>query len=486
VSRTPATGRIFISYSSADRERAKQFAEALESQGCSVWWDRHIAAGQTFDEVIEEALTTATCVVVLWSSTSVKSDWVKTEASEAASRGMLVPALIDKVKIPLEFRRVQAADLTRWDGRVDDPEFQLFLRAVRAEVQQNLERLSGAAGPSDPATLISSRRNPTPAPAPPPAAPAVPRVESPVAPTGADHRPRWMTWMLAAVPIVALLAGLLWFYGDRGIETPNVVGLQLPDATAALDALHLVAERREQATDSVSPGTIVAQDPAAGTSLAEGTRVGLTVAVPKAPEVANANRTADVVHADASVVEPAAPAVAMVTIPDLRGQTAERAAELLAEAGLTLGGRKDVANNDVGLGTIVGQAPDSTQAVAKGSTVDLIVAVRRTVPQLTGLTLEAAQQTLLQLGLTERVERVRAAAGERDDQVVKQQPAAGADIEPGTPAVLTIAIVSPKRLFGGERLHQTNGQRCIQVCKEAGLKWNRSWSGATNSCTCEF
>jgi hypothetical protein len=41
---------------------------------------------------------------------------VKTEAAEAMRRKILVPVLIEDIKIPLEFRRLQAADLSTWTG----------------------------------------------------------------------------------------------------------------------------------------------------------------------------------------------------------------------------------------------------------------------------------------------------------------------------------------------------------------------------------
>ena len=50
---------IFISYTSSDREKAKILAEVLEEQGWSVWWDRKIPPGRSFDEVITEALDAA-------------------------------------------------------------------------------------------------------------------------------------------------------------------------------------------------------------------------------------------------------------------------------------------------------------------------------------------------------------------------------------------------------------------------------------------
>jgi hypothetical protein len=105
---------IFISYASADRPRAEPLVRALEQQGRTVWWDRSILPGKTWSQVIEAALADARCVIVLWSRESVRSEWVLAEAEEAKRRGILVPALIDPVSIPLEFRRMQAADLVNW------------------------------------------------------------------------------------------------------------------------------------------------------------------------------------------------------------------------------------------------------------------------------------------------------------------------------------------------------------------------------------
>ena len=107
---------VFISYASEDRACAEKLAGALAALGWSVWWDRKIITGQAFDQAIEHALETARSVVVLWSRHSVASEWVKNEATVAAERGVLVPGMIETVKLPLEFRRKQTADLTDWQG----------------------------------------------------------------------------------------------------------------------------------------------------------------------------------------------------------------------------------------------------------------------------------------------------------------------------------------------------------------------------------
>ena len=121
---------IFISYARADKDRAEHLAEAFSRQGWSVWWDREIPPGKSFDETIENALNSARCIIVLWSKDSVSSRWVKTEAAEGAERGILVPALIDKVQIPLEFKRIEAADLSDWQGDSPHSEFDQLLKTV--------------------------------------------------------------------------------------------------------------------------------------------------------------------------------------------------------------------------------------------------------------------------------------------------------------------------------------------------------------------
>ena len=112
--------------------RSSELAHALETHGWSVWWDRRIPAGRTFDEVIEEAIEATRSVIVLWSSKSVSSRWVKTEAGEGAARDILVPVLIEKVRIPLAFRRIHAADFTAWNGKDTEPSFQRLVEDLTA------------------------------------------------------------------------------------------------------------------------------------------------------------------------------------------------------------------------------------------------------------------------------------------------------------------------------------------------------------------
>jgi hypothetical protein len=142
---------VFLSYASADRERARELAEVLSDRGFTTWWDRTIQPGRAFDEVIQEELAAARCVIVLWSQASAGSNWVKLEASEAASRHVLVPASIEAVPIPFEFRRLQAANLADWTGERDHPELETLLSAVATVVAApNRTNASPAARPAAP------------------------------------------------------------------------------------------------------------------------------------------------------------------------------------------------------------------------------------------------------------------------------------------------------------------------------------------------
>ncbi len=100
---------IFMSYAREDRETAKALAQALADQGWSVWWDRSIPPGKMWADVIGKQLTTARCVLALWSKTSVIKRWVLKEARFANQQGILIPVLIEDVEPPsLEFGDIQA------------------------------------------------------------------------------------------------------------------------------------------------------------------------------------------------------------------------------------------------------------------------------------------------------------------------------------------------------------------------------------------
>ena len=126
---------VFISYSRQDRGTAERLARVLEAYGWRVWWDYHLAPGESFRAAIRHALDEADAVVVLWSRHSVVSNFVLDEASVALRRGALLPAVIDEgVDLPLGFGDVHTADLTGWPGDAGHPGVVALVAAIARRV----------------------------------------------------------------------------------------------------------------------------------------------------------------------------------------------------------------------------------------------------------------------------------------------------------------------------------------------------------------
>jgi len=134
-----------MSYSRQDRARAQALARAVEQSGWSVWWDHDLYGGASFAEEIGTQLDQASAVVVLWSKSSVISQWVMAEASRAGKR--IVPVAIDPVLPPLPFNTLHTLDLAEWHGQANHEPYgaleRTLTRLVGREPNQQAHDTSG-------------------------------------------------------------------------------------------------------------------------------------------------------------------------------------------------------------------------------------------------------------------------------------------------------------------------------------------------------
>jgi len=121
---------VFLSYDRDDAGKARPIAIALEKAGHSVWWDERIGGGSQYAKEIELALNRSDIVVVLWSTSSVESPWVRDEAGTGRDKGRLVPLSVDGTSPPLGFRQFQTVDLGTWSGRGKVPKVSEILAAI--------------------------------------------------------------------------------------------------------------------------------------------------------------------------------------------------------------------------------------------------------------------------------------------------------------------------------------------------------------------
>jgi predicted ATP-binding protein involved in virulence len=127
---------VFLAYSRRDQLVAQRFVTALQKHGVSTWWDlSNIPVGADWEQFLFEQVSNTPCLVALWSSASVESQWVLYEARIAARRNVLIPVLIENIAIPGEFGRIQSAYLVDWDGDDKAPGFVHVIDAVRRLVE---------------------------------------------------------------------------------------------------------------------------------------------------------------------------------------------------------------------------------------------------------------------------------------------------------------------------------------------------------------
>jgi hypothetical protein len=118
---------VFISFKSEERNEAYKFFDALKSSGYLVWWAEDLQCGQEWHGEIDKAIEEAGAVIVLWSSKSYTSPWVKHEASQAMAKKIYAPVRTELINIESPFSRIQATDIINWNGEINHPGFQNLL-----------------------------------------------------------------------------------------------------------------------------------------------------------------------------------------------------------------------------------------------------------------------------------------------------------------------------------------------------------------------
>lgn len=110
--------QIFISHSSQDNQFAGRLYAALLSDGYWVWMDSSLEAAKEWEPQIDDNLRKSVTLIALFSSQSIKSDWVKHEGSMMfALNRAIIPVNIEEPRtylsrdLPVWARRLQLLNL---------------------------------------------------------------------------------------------------------------------------------------------------------------------------------------------------------------------------------------------------------------------------------------------------------------------------------------------------------------------------------------
>lgn len=183
------------------------------------------------------------------------------------------------------------------------------------------------------------------------------RSARPIADDPDDAPPRgggpWL-WVSAALALVILgLAGFLIFRLLSGpttppteqVSVPELAGKSYEEAQQAADDLGLVVIRFKFEASDQPDGTVLSQDPEAGTKVDPGTAIRLTLAL--------GDET--------------------VSVPDLRGRIESEALNLISTAGLKIGIRTEAFDPFIPAGAVVSQDPGPGLVVTKGLEVNYVI-----------------------------------------------------------------------------------------------------------------
>jgi beta-lactam-binding protein with PASTA domain len=216
------------------------------------------------------------------------------------------------------------------------------------------------------------------------------------------------------------------------VGVPDVVGQALADALAELKTAGL-GSRAVRVPSQQPSGTVVSQNPAAGSQAKRGTVVRLNVS--RGP--GGGGTTSSTTTTSSSTVTPAT-----VTVPSVVGLQQTVALRKLQRAGLKA--RTSYVASSRPPGTVVRQSPAPGTTVRRGSRVGLSVSVggspqaQKTVPDVIGEDEGAATNRLQQAGFDVVVLDEATSDQSQDGIVVDEQPAGGSSAPAGSQVTIYV------------------------------------------------
>lgn len=223
-----------------------------------------------------------------------------------------------------------------------------------------------------------------------------------------------LTFLLFLGIIVAVIA-LVYSLLSSGptVAVPGVVGKTFDEAKQILEDEDFVVVRGpDRSHETIAAGLVMLQSPPDGQKAPKGSPVTLTVSLgPLQTEV-----------------------------PNVAGKSEQEAEEVLLDANLKKGGVRREPSDTVPEGQVIGTDPAAGQTVNRDTSVTLIISSgKRTVkvPNVVGISEEAARERLLNAGLEVKTVKV-CQTGDNDNRVLDQNPDANEEVGEGTEVTITV------------------------------------------------
>ncbi len=293
-------------------------------------------------------------------------------------------------------------------------------------------------------------------------------------------------WLLVIVALTAAVAvGGWWFGSGRYGEIPQVLGMERVEAVAAVEEAGFTTGTRIVYSDEVPPDQIAGTEPPIGERALRGEEITVLVSqgqptVPEVPTGADVETfrtlaaertlqtaTGEQVYSDSvppgviAEVDPApgesVPIGSTVTVqvsrgpqpievPDVVGMSRDEARRVLENAGLVVGSVTERFSDSAPANQVTDVNPTAGTTLERGSEVDLTVSNSATVPDVTGMDSDDAEQAIRDAGFAVDVERSNDVTGSSADTVVAVSPAPGTHVDPGEAADTEVVLTVPGKI----------------------------------------
>ena len=230
-----------------------------------------------------------------------------------------------------------------------------------------------------------------------------------------------------ALVVVISLACVFWLPNlvkAKTYSVPNVIDMTLEEAQKAIEKSNLKYKIIQLETEEVANGTVVDQDPTAGTAVKKNATVELTVAVNNEEGTTTTNETID--------------------IPDFTEMDSTEVMSQIVKLGLQVGDTEFEHSDTIESGKVIRHTPEAGSTAKQGDVIDLVISkgVEKpesiAVPDLRGKTSDEARAILegLKLRLGEQREEFSdAEAG----YIIRQSLSVGTTVEEGTTVDITVS-----------------------------------------------
>jgi hypothetical protein len=215
VKRWEIMQKIFVSYSRKDTDFVRKLAGDLEKAGYDVWWDlTDLRGGEDWIRRIPAAIEESQFVIVVLSPSSVISEWVEKEYTQALSlRKKIIPIMLTPINVPFALNTIN------------------YLNFAIGIYEDNFKNLLSALGfTGKPPTVTPFRRAQTPLPI-------------------------WMRYAIPAFIGIVILLALLLFRPKPETPLPTPTSVPTSTATATLKPFTATPSATETPSFTATPTT---------------------------------------------------------------------------------------------------------------------------------------------------------------------------------------------------------------------------------------